>query len=58
MHLQGLSFDALGKELVNEQLNAGSYESDWNASNFPYGVYYYKLTSNNFIQTHKMLLIK
>ncbi len=54
-------YDALGKEvetLVNEQLNAGSYESDWNASNFPSGVYYYKLTTDNFIQTKRMVLLK
>ncbi|MBK7159929.1 MAG: T9SS type A sorting domain-containing protein [Ignavibacteria bacterium] len=54
-------YDRLGREvekLVNEQLNAGSYEADWNASNFPSGVYFYKLTTGDFSKTNKMLLIK
>ncbi len=54
-------FNTNGQEvqtLVNENLNAGSYKVDWNAVNFPSGVYYYKLQSEGFIQTRKMLLIK
>ncbi len=54
-------YDGLGREvetIVNEQLNAGSYEADWNASNFPSGVYFYKLTTGDFSKTNKMLLIK
>ena len=54
-------YDVLGSEvavLVNESLKAGEYEVDWNASNYPSGVYYYKLESGSFIQTKKMILIK
>ena len=54
-------YDGLGREvetIVNEQLNAGIYEADWNASNFPSGVYFYKLTTGDFSKTNKMLLIK
>ncbi|MCI0448278.1 MAG: T9SS type A sorting domain-containing protein [Chlorobi bacterium] len=54
-------YDALGREvttLVNEQLNPGTYEIDWNASNYPSGVYYYKLVARNFSETKKMVLIK
>ena len=54
-------YDGLGREvetIVNEQLNAGSYKADWNASNFPSGVYFYKLTTGDFSKTNKMLLIK
>lgn len=54
-------YDALGKEiaiLVNEQLNAGTYEVDWNASNYPSGVYYYRLLAGDFSETKKMVLIK
>ena len=43
-------YDALGKEvqvLVNEQLQPGSYEADWDASAYPSGVYYYKLEVND-----------
>jgi len=60
-------YDALGREvetLVNDQLNAGTYEAEWNASNFASGVYYYKLVvgdnTNNggFVDTKKMVLVK
>ena len=54
-------YDILGRQvssLVNENLKPGTYEVDWNASNFPSGVYYYKLTAGNFSETKKMILIK
>jgi photosystem II stability/assembly factor-like uncharacterized protein len=54
-------YDVLGKEistLVNEELKPGTYEAGWNASNNPSGIYFYKLTSGDFTQTRKMILIK
>jgi uncharacterized delta-60 repeat protein len=54
-------YDALGREveiLVNEQLNAGTYEADWNADKFSSGVYYYKLLAGDFTETRKMVLMK
>jgi photosystem II stability/assembly factor-like uncharacterized protein len=54
-------FDILGKELetlVNEQLQPGTYETNWNASNYPSGVYFYKLITKGFTETKKMFLIK
>jgi photosystem II stability/assembly factor-like uncharacterized protein len=54
-------FDLLGREvtaLVNEQLNPGTYEVDWNASNYPSGVYYYQLIAGEYSETKKMILIK
>ena len=54
-------YNSMGKEvetLVNEKLNQGSYLVDWNAVNFSSGVYYYKIQTDGFIQTRKMLLIK
>ena len=54
-------YDILGREvatLVNEKLSPGTYEIEWDASNFPSGVYFYKLTAGDFTQTKKMLLIK
>ncbi|NOS84166.1 MAG: T9SS type A sorting domain-containing protein [Ignavibacteria bacterium] len=53
--------DVLGKEiaiLVNQQLQPGTYEADWDASAYPSGVYYYKLESGGFSETKKMVLIK
>ena len=54
-------YDILGKEiavLVNEQLKPGSYEAEWNASNYPSGVYYYKLISGDYTDSKKMVLVK
>ena len=54
-------FDILGKEiatLVNEKQQPGTYEVNWNASLYPSGVYFYKLTSGDFSETKKALLIK
>jgi len=54
-------YDVLGKEvttLVNEQLRAGTYDVDWDASEYSSGVYYYKLTAGDFTQTKKMVILK
>jgi len=54
-------FDVLGRHittLVNEKLNAGTYETDWNANNMPGGVYFYKIESDEFTETKKMILVK
>ena len=54
-------FDVLGREvgtLVNEQLQPGTYEVDWNAANYPSGIYYYTIKTTSFSQTKKMVLIK
>lgn len=54
-------FDITGKavaELVNEELTAGSYKVDFNASALSSGIYFYKLVTGQFTQTKKMTLIK
>jgi photosystem II stability/assembly factor-like uncharacterized protein len=54
-------YDLLGKEveiLVNEKQSPGTYEVFWDASKFSSGVYYYRLITDGFSQTKKMLLIK
>jgi len=54
-------FDMLGREveiLVNEKLSPGTYEVNWNASNYPSGVYLYKITTDDFTETKIMNLIK
>jgi hypothetical protein len=51
----------LGREveaLVNEKLSPGSYSIDWNASQYPSGVYFYRLTTEGFSETKKMILLK
>ncbi len=54
-------YDALGREIstiVNEQLNPGTYEVSWDASNFPSGVYFYRLQTESFSESKKMILVK
>lgn len=54
-------FDVMGREvqtLVNEKLQAGSYEVKFDGSKFNSGVYFYKLQTEDFVQTKKMLMIK
>lgn len=53
--------DMLGREvakLVNEQLAPGTYEVDWNASQFPGGIYFYTLTAGDYMETKRMTMIK
>jgi hypothetical protein len=54
-------FDALGREvttLINKQLQPGSYSVDWDATNYPSGVYFYKLEAGDYAESKKMVLIK
>lgn len=54
-------FDQLGREvetLVNEQLFPGSYKYEWNAADYPSGIYFYKLQAVDYVETKKMVLIK
>ncbi len=54
-------FDTLGKEitkLVNGYLNAGNYEVSLNASDFPSGIYYYKLKAGNYSSVKKLVVLK
>ncbi|MEO8512557.1 MAG: T9SS type A sorting domain-containing protein [Ignavibacteria bacterium] len=53
--------DLLGKEvktLVNKELQPGSYETDWDATEYPSGVYYYRLETGPYAETKKIILIK
>ena len=54
-------YDVLGREietLLNEVKEAGTYEVELNASEFPSGVYFYKLTSGQFTSVKKLILLK
>jgi len=54
-------YDILGSEvatLVNEKLEAGVYEFNFNASNLPSGAYIYRIQTDNFQSTKKMMLLK
>ncbi|MBK8981333.1 MAG: T9SS type A sorting domain-containing protein [Ignavibacteria bacterium] len=54
-------YNALGKKvttLVNEKQYTGSYEVEFDGSGLPGGVYFYRLSTGNFNETKKMILIK
>jgi hypothetical protein len=54
-------FDVLGREvavLVQENKQPGAYEVQWNASGFPSGVYYCRLTAGDAVATRTMSLLK
>jgi hypothetical protein len=54
-------FDVLGREvamLVSENLSAGAYQKEWNASNVASGMYFYRLKAGDFVQTKKLLLVR
>ena len=54
-------FDLLGRSvsvLINETVTAGQYTVDFNAANLPSGVYLYRLTAGQNVETKKMLLLK
>jgi len=55
------AYDILGNEiatLVNEIKQSGKYKVTLDARNLSSGVYFYKLQTNSFVQTKKMLLMK
>lgn len=45
-------------DLVNEVLPAGNYTVNWNAENVSSGIYFYALSTNNFSETRKMILLR
>jgi hypothetical protein len=54
-------YDILGKEvatLVNEKQSPGTYEVTFDGSQYPSGVYFYKLIAGDFSETKKMVIIK
>ena len=53
--------DALGREvetLTDKTLNPGTYETPFDASHYPSGIYYYRLTADGYSETRKMVVIK
>jgi hypothetical protein len=54
-------YDIIGrevKELVNQNLSAGEYETKWDASAYSSGIYFYRIETADFTDTKKMVLIK
>jgi hypothetical protein len=54
-------YDVTGREimtLVNERLQTGSYEYNFEASTLSSGIYFYKLTAGDFSSVKKMVLVR
>ncbi|MBI4546568.1 MAG: T9SS type A sorting domain-containing protein [Ignavibacteriae bacterium] len=54
-------YDVFGREistLLSERVPHGQYEIEWNAIDFPSGVYYYRLMTDGFTVTKPMMLLK
>jgi hypothetical protein len=54
-------YDILGKEvatLVNEKQSPGVYEVTFDGSQYPSGIYFYKLVAGDFSEVKRMILIK
>jgi hypothetical protein len=54
-------YDIFGNEvitLVNEQKPTGTYESEFEGTNLPSGIYFYQLKAGSFVETKKMILLK
>jgi hypothetical protein len=54
-------FDAMGRRvatIVSEELSAGIYRRQWNASGCPSGVYFYRLQTDTFSETKRLLLLR
>jgi hypothetical protein len=54
-------YDIQGREitqLLNKQMASGSYEVEWNASQYASGIYFYRIETNGFSDVKKMVLLK
>ena len=54
-------FNILGEKvatLLSEEKQPGSYTVQWDATGMPSGVYFYRLTANEFVETKKLVLLK
>jgi|GEM_PF-2703336 hypothetical protein len=54
-------FNLIGEEvatLLSKELPAGTYSVEWNANEYPNGIYFYRLHAGKFIETKKLILQK
>jgi len=54
-------FDLLGRELavlVDERKEPGRYEARFDASGLSSGVYFYRMRSGDFVETHTLMLLR
>ena len=54
-------FDLLGRKVTifdEGQKSAGEHKLTWNAENQPSGVYFYKIQTEDYTETKRMMLLK
>ncbi|MBL1212746.1 MAG: T9SS type A sorting domain-containing protein [Ignavibacteriae bacterium] len=54
-------YDLLGNEivtLIDEEIEAGIYETEFRASDLASGIYYYRIQAGLFVETKKMMLLR
>ena len=51
-------YNIKGQKLLNEKFQTGSYNFNWNASEYGTGIYFYKLSSDSYECIKKMLMMK
>jgi hypothetical protein len=54
-------FDVMGRDVatvVSEEMQAGNYARQWNASGMPSGVYFYRLQAGAYSETKQLIIIK
>jgi hypothetical protein len=54
-------FNVLGQRvatLVNAEQSAGTYHATWDGTNAVSGIYFFRLTADNYVATKKMVLLK
>jgi photosystem II stability/assembly factor-like uncharacterized protein len=55
------AFDTLGREVAtlrSEELPAGAYQHQWNAEGLTSGIYFYRLQTESFMETKKLVLLR
>jgi hypothetical protein len=60
-HITVKVYNSIGAEiqtLVNQELSPAVYEASWDASKYASGIYFYRLTTEHYYETRKMVLIK
>ena len=60
-NVQIVIFDLVGKQvevLINKFQAAGYHSVVWNASNYPSGVYFVKMITDDYVNTEKLMLVK
>jgi len=54
-------FDLLGREvgiIVSGEMPAGNYSRQWNSTNISSGIYFYRLQTDTYSETKKLVLLK